>query len=58
MLKSPMDWLRFFLIVLIAAADHVMYEIRLSFNTTKDFVRYRLRWIVVEKLRKMLARPR
>jgi hypothetical protein len=52
------EWFRFALIVAIAAADHVIYETVLSFNTTRDFVRYRLRWIVRDKLRAVWARAR
>jgi hypothetical protein len=45
------EWMRFALIVCIAVIDHVVYEVVLSFNTTRDFVWYRLRWIASEKLR-------
>jgi hypothetical protein len=47
------DWMRFGLIVCITVLDHLMHEIVLSFNTTLDFVRYRLKWIVRDKLRSM-----
>ena len=47
------EWLRFTLIVCVAALDHLWHEMALSFNTTSDFVRGRLRWIVIEKLRVM-----
>jgi hypothetical protein len=50
------EWMRFAIIVLIAATAHVLYELVLSFNTTRDFVWYRLRWIVRDKLRATLRR--
>jgi hypothetical protein len=49
------EWARFLFIVAVAAADHLWYETVLSFNTTRDFVRYRLRWIVRDKLRAMVG---
>ena len=52
-----MEWIRFSFIVFIAASEHVAHETVVSFNTTRDFVRYRLRWVVRDvvrdKLRKM-----
>ena len=52
-----MEWIRFAFIVFIAASEHVAHETVVSFNTTRDFVRYRLRWVVRDvvrdKLRKM-----
>ena len=47
------EWMRFAAIITIAVADHVKHEIVLSFNTTRDFVRYRLRWIVRDKVRRL-----
>ena len=52
------EWMRFALIVLITISDHVLHEVVLSFNTTRDFVRYRLKWIVRDKLRVMWERRR
>ena len=45
------EWFRFVFIVSIAAIEHIAYETVQSFNTTRDFVRYRVRWIVTDKLR-------
>lgn len=45
------EWFRFGFILVIAAADHALYEMRLSYNTTRDFLRYRLQWVVREKFR-------
>ena len=52
------EWARFALIVFLTVADHLVHEIVLSFNTTWDFLRYRGRYIVQEKLRVMLSRLR
>jgi hypothetical protein len=52
------EWMRFALIVCIAAADHIAHEILVSVSATWDFVRNRGRWIVQEKLRVLLARLR
>jgi hypothetical protein len=52
-----MELLRFGFIVFIAAVEHLAHETVVSFNTTRDFVRYRLRWVVrdsvVDKLRRI-----
>jgi hypothetical protein len=50
------EWMRFAIIVGIAATAHVLYELVLSFNTTRDFVWYRLRWVAREKLRAVWRR--
>jgi hypothetical protein len=52
------EWMRFALIVSIAAADHIAREILVSVNTTWEFVSNRGRWIVQEKVRALLARLR
>lgn len=52
------EWMRFGFIVFIAVVDHVAHEVVLSFNTTRDFVRYRVKWIVRDKLRVMWTRRR
>jgi hypothetical protein len=44
------EWIRFVLIVFLTAIDHLLFEAVLSFNTTRDFVRYRLKWIMRDKL--------
>jgi hypothetical protein len=46
-----LELMRFALIVLIIAADDLRYEIVQSFNTTTDFLRHGVRWIVQDKLR-------
>ena len=45
------DWLRFAFIVSIIAIDDVLREVAMSFTTTRDFIRYRIRWIVQDKAR-------
>jgi len=52
------EWMRFGLIVFLTIADHLAHEIVRSFNTTWDFLRFRGRYIVQEKLRVMLSRGR
>jgi len=44
------EWLRFGLIVFVTVIDYAVHEAVLSFKTTRDFVRYRVRWIVREKV--------
>jgi hypothetical protein len=51
--EKIIEALRFGLIVFVTVLDHIAHEIVWSFNTTRDFVRYRVRWIVVEKARSM-----
>ena len=50
------EWLRLAFIVLIIAIDDIARETVLSFNTTRDFVRYRLKWIVRDKMRTLWRR--
>jgi hypothetical protein len=47
------DWVKFLFIVLVVAVDDILREVASSFTTTRDFIRYRIRWIVVEKLRSL-----
>ena len=53
------EWMRFALIVSVGVVDHLVHETVVSFNTTRDFIRYRLRWVVRDvvrdKFRKMLG---
>jgi hypothetical protein len=44
---------RFVFIALVLSVDEVLNELLMSYTTTRDLVRYRLRWIVQEKLRKL-----
>ena len=44
------NWLRFILIVNVIVLDDLARETVLSFNTTRDLIRYRLRWILRDKL--------
>ena len=46
-----LTWLRFVFIVCLVAVDDVLRELMMSFTTSRDFVRYRLRWIVQDKIR-------
>jgi hypothetical protein len=45
------DWVRFLFIVFVVAVDDILNEALSSFTTTRDLVRYRLRWIMLEKVR-------
>jgi len=45
--------LRFAVIIFFTVVDYVARETIVSFNSTCDFVRYRVRWIVRDKLRAM-----
>ena len=40
-------------VVLVVAVDDILREVSSSFTSTRDFIRYRIRWIVVEKLRSL-----
>lgn len=48
------DWLRFVFILSVTVIDDAIRAIVLSFNTTRDLIRYRLKWIVRDKVRVML----
>ena len=52
------EWMRFAIIVCIAATAHLLYELARSFSATRDFIWYRLRWIAREKLRAAWRRRR
>lgn len=54
-----LDWIRFafiaFLVFVMAVGD-VLRELMMSFTTTRDFVRYRVRYVVQDKLRSLWRR--
>lgn len=52
------EWVRFGIIICVAAAEYAAEETIRSFNTTWDFLRYRVRWIVRDKLRAMWSGAR
>jgi len=49
-------WIRFAFIVFVIALDDVLRELMMSFTTSRDFLRYQVRWIVQEKLRSVWRR--
>jgi hypothetical protein len=51
-----MAWLRFAFIVFVIALDDVLRELVMSFTTTRDFFRYRVRWILQDKARTLLKK--
>jgi hypothetical protein len=50
------EWIRFAFIVFVIAVDDVLRELMMSFTTTRDFLRYRVRWIVQDKVRSLWRR--
>jgi hypothetical protein len=50
------EWIRFAFIVVVIAVDDVLRELMMSFTTTRDFLRYRIRWIVQDKVRSLWRR--
>ena len=46
------------LIVLVMATGDVLRELIMSFTTSRDFIRYRVRFIVQDKLRALWRRRR
>jgi hypothetical protein len=52
------ETMRFALIIFVTIVDYIAHETIVSFNTTRDFIRYRVRWIVRDKLRTMWSRQR
>lgn len=53
------DWLRFTFIafiVCVLAVEDVLRELVMSFTATRDFVMYRIRYIVQEKVRSLWRR--
>ncbi len=50
------EWIRFAFIVFVIAVDDVLRELMMSFTTTRDFLRYRVRWIVQDKMRSLWRR--
>jgi hypothetical protein len=53
------DWIRFTLIafiVCVLAVEDVLRELMMSFRATLDFLRYRVRYIVQDKLRSLWRR--
>jgi hypothetical protein len=51
--RSVTDWVIFLFVVFVTAVDDILRELLSSFTAMRDFVRYRLRWIVLEKLRSL-----
>lgn len=51
-----MNWFRFAFIIVVIAVDDVLRELHMSYTTTRDFIRYRVRWIVRDKARSMLKK--
>jgi hypothetical protein len=52
------ELMRFALIIFVTVVDYVAHEIVLSFKTTSEFVRYRVRWIVRDKVRSLWSGQR
>ena len=50
------SWLRFLFIIVVTAIDDVLRELAMSFTTTRDFFRYRVRWILQDKARTLLKK--
>jgi hypothetical protein len=48
-----LEWLRFALVIFVIAVDDVLGELKASLTTIRDFIRYRVRWIVQEKWRSL-----
>jgi hypothetical protein len=44
-------WIRFAFIVFVVALDDVLNESMMSFRSFRDFLRYRVTWIVQDKMR-------
>ena len=45
------NWIRFVFIVFVIALDDFLHELVASFTASSDFLRYRVMWIVQDKLR-------
>ena len=50
------EWIRFAFIVFVIAVDDVLRELMMSVTTTRDLLRYRIRWIVQDKMRALWRR--
>jgi hypothetical protein len=50
------EWIRFAFILFVIAVDDVLRELMMSFTTSRDFLRYRVRWIVQDKVRSLWRR--
>lgn len=49
-------WVRFVFLIVVIAVDDVLRELAMSFTTTRDFIRYRVRWILQDKARTLLKK--
>jgi hypothetical protein len=52
------DWLQFSVIAVVTVVDELGHEIRVTAEAIRDVYRYRVQWIVREKLRLMFSRKR
>jgi hypothetical protein len=50
------NWIRFVFIVFILVVDDILRELVMSLTTSRDFLRYHVRWIVQDKLRSLWSR--
>jgi hypothetical protein len=49
------EWVQFAVIIFITTIDDLWHEIVNTWSAIRDVVRYRLRWIVTEKLRSIFS---
>jgi hypothetical protein len=52
------DWVIFLFIVFVIAVDDILRELLLSFTATGEFIRHRVRWTLIERLRSRWRRAR
>ena len=52
------EWVQFRVIVLIILLEDLAHEVKVTWHAIRDLFRYRVRWVVTEKLQLMFGRKR
>ncbi len=53
-----LEWMQFALITVIILVEDVAHEMSVTWEAMSDLFRYRLRWLVTEKLRLLFSKKR
>ncbi len=53
-----LEWMQFAVIAVIILVEDLAHEIKVTWHVIRDLFRYRLRWLVTEKLQLMFSKKR
>jgi len=52
------EWVQFAVIAFIVLVEDLLHEMKITLYAIRDLFRYRLRWLVTEKLQLMFSKKR